>query len=265
MYQMVSSSGQGSQERAEKTQTPRSPGVDILVPWQLKLLHICTLSFLLKCPTPHTPHHLLYSGSHLCRKLFTALPDHRVPEPCSPCVPQSIPTWYRNIFYLSESSLQYEGACVGCIHASPEPRHRSCTGQGFLTLPKPWLEVMPLSEIWPLILRFSTQKVLVAQLCPTLCNPMDCILPGSSVHGILQTRILKCIAIPSSKGSSWPRDWTQVSCTAGGFFTVWTTREPLNPGCMLKSSGELFKKHHGQLSSPENLISLVRENVPGHR
>ena len=137
MYQMVSSSGQVSQERAEKTQTPKSPGVDILVPWQFKLLHICTLSFLLKCPTPHTPHHLLYSGSHLCRKLFTALADHGAPEPCSPCVPQSIPAWYRNVYYLPEFSLQYEGACVGCIHASPESRHRSCTGQGSLTLPKP--------------------------------------------------------------------------------------------------------------------------------
>ena len=67
--------------------------------------------------------------------------------------------------------------------------------------------------------------VLVTQLCPTLCNRMDCSLPGSSVHGIIQARILELIAIPFSRGSSWPRDWTQVSCTAGIFFTVWTTRE----------------------------------------
>ena len=45
-------------------------------------------------------------------------------------------------------------------------------------------------------------KVLVAQLCPTLCNPMDCSLPGSSVHGILQARILGWVAIPFSRGSS---------------------------------------------------------------
>ena len=54
--------------------------------------------------------------------------------------------------------------------------------------------------------------VLVTQSCPTLCNPMDCRPPGSSVHGILQARILEWVAMPSSRGSSPPRDWTQVSC-----------------------------------------------------
>ena len=44
--------------------------------------------------------------------------------------------------------------------------------------------------------------VCVAQLCPTVCNPMDCSLPGSSVHGILQARILEWIAVPFSRGSS---------------------------------------------------------------
>ena len=44
----------------------------------------------------------------------------------------------------------------------------------------------------------------------TLCNPMDCSLPGSSIHGILQARILEWVAMPSSRGSSWPRDWTRL-------------------------------------------------------
>ena len=48
-------------------------------------------------------------------------------------------------------------------------------------------------------------KVLVTQSCLTLCNPMDCSLPGSSVHGILQARILKCVAISFSSGFSQPR------------------------------------------------------------
>ena len=59
----------------------------------------------------------------------------------------------------------------------------------------------------------------------TLCDSMDSSPPGSSVHGILQARILEWVAMPSSRGSSQPRDWTQVSHIAGGFFTIWVTRE----------------------------------------
>ena len=58
-------------------------------------------------------------------------------------------------------------------------------------------------------------------------QPMDCSLPGSSVHGILQARILEWVAIPFSRGSSQPRDRTQVSCIAGGFFTNRAMREAL--------------------------------------
>ena len=57
--------------------------------------------------------------------------------------------------------------------------------------------------------------MLVAQSCPTLCDPMDCSPPGSSVHGILQARILEWVAMPSSRGSSWPRNWNWVSCITG--------------------------------------------------
>ena len=54
---------------------------------------------------------------------------------------------------------------------------------------------------------------------------MDCSLPASSGHGILQGRILEWVAIPFSRGSSWSRDQTQISCIVGRFFTIWTTRE----------------------------------------
>ena len=54
---------------------------------------------------------------------------------------------------------------------------------------------------------------------------MDCSPPGSSVHGIFQVRILEWVAYPFSRGSSWPRDRTQVSHIAGRFFTIWATRE----------------------------------------
>ena len=68
---------------------------------------------------------------------------------------------------------------------------------------------------------------LVAQLCPTLCSPLDCTLSGSSVHEIVQVRILKWATISFSRSSSSPRDQTWVSCIAGGFSTCWAIREIL--------------------------------------
>ena len=104
----------------------------------------------------------------------------------------------------------------------------------------------------------------VAQSCPNLCDPIDCSLPGSSLLGILQARILEWVAVPFSKwssqsrdgtqvlphcrwilyhlrsrrilewaakpfssGSSQPMNWTRVSCLAGEFFTNWATKEAL--------------------------------------
>ena len=64
----------------------------------------------------------------------------------------------------------------------------------------------------------------VAQSCPTLCDPMDCSLPGSSLHGILQARVQEWVAISFSRGSSWPRDRTWVSCIPGRRFNLWATR-----------------------------------------
>ena len=67
--------------------------------------------------------------------------------------------------------------------------------------------------------------MLVAQACLTLCDPVDCSPPGSSVRGILQARILQWVAIPFSRESAQPRDRSQVSCIAGGFFTILATGE----------------------------------------
>ena len=66
---------------------------------------------------------------------------------------------------------------------------------------------------------------LAAQSCPTPCDPMNCSLSGSSVHGILQARILTWVAISFSSGCSWPRAWTWVSCIVRGVFTIWATWE----------------------------------------
>ena len=84
-------------------------------------------------------------------------------------------------------------------------------------------------------------EVLVARLCLSLCDSMDCSLPSSFVHRILQARILEWVAIPFSKRSSQPRDQNHILCTsynAGGFFTA----EPL--GKPVKSMGSQRTGHH---------------------
>ena len=73
-------------------------------------------------------------------------------------------------------------------------------------------------------------KVLVTQFCPTLVDPMDVSPPGSSVNENFQARILEWVAISSSRGSSQPRDPTQVSHTAGGFLP---SEPPGNPSTVL--------------------------------
>ena len=72
-------------------------------------------------------------------------------------------------------------------------------------------------QIW---VRLNSVKAWVAQSRLTLCNPMDC---SPTMLLCLWARILDWVAMTSSRGSSWPRDWTWVSCIAGGFFTVWAT------------------------------------------
>ena len=67
-------------------------------------------------------------------------------------------------------------------------------------------------------------------LCLTLCDPMDCCPPGSFVLETLQARILEWAAMPTSRGSSWPRDWTHVSCIASQILYHWATRETKNTG-----------------------------------
>ena len=94
--------------------------------------------------------------------------------------------------------------------------------------------------------------------CLTLCDPMDCSLPGSSVHGILQARILEWVAIPLSRGSSQPRDQACISCTAGRFFTT----EPPGKPCVsvfrgLKERIQNSKQHYqGRWIKKKELTNL---------
>ena len=103
---------------------------------------------------------------------------------------------------------------------------------GFLRGPRGFWGVWEFSVLEWLSLLLEALKTwkwkLIALLCLTLCDPMDGSPPGSSVHGILQARILEWVTIFFSKGSSWPRDWTQVSCIAVRFFTLWATREAVD-------------------------------------
>ena len=90
----------------------------------------------------------------------------------------------------------------------PLQLHPSCTLRGYYR------------EETILALHSPSEAREVAQSCLTLCDPMDCSLQGSSVHGIFQARVLEWVAISFSRGSSQTRDRIQVSCIAGRCFTV---------------------------------------------
>ena len=79
-------------------------------------------------------------------------------------------------------------------------------------------------------------KSEVTQSCPTLCDPMDCSPPGPSIHGIFQATVLEWVAISFSRGSSQPRNRTQISRTAGRHFTVLATREALELNYLFRNS-----------------------------
>ena len=82
---------------------------------------------------------------------------------------------------------------------------------GFLFL---YLLVLSISSVIYFVLKVKVKSLM----CPILCNPVDCSPPGSSVHGILQARILEWVAISFSRGCSQPRDQTQVSHIVGRYF-----------------------------------------------
>ena len=109
------------------------------------------------------------------------------------------------------------------------------------------------------------------QLCLTLCSPMDCSPLGSSVHGLLQARILEWVAMPSFVGSSQPRDQTHVFCLAGGLFTHWATWETLSANLVLSNWGvPLIWKGNSLMVQWLGLCTLTAKGLespgsnPGH-
>ena len=107
-------------------------------------------------------------------------------------------------------------------------------------------------------------KVLVTQSCPTVCDPVNCSLPGSSVHGISQARILGWVAIPFSRGSSWPRDQTWVPCIAGRFFTIWAIGEA-QPSWYINLTITM-RSYEIMLGPKSNMTGVpIRRRLFGHR
>ena len=94
---------------------------------------------------------------------------------------------------------------------------------------KPPHPLLSLDGGWQLVDSKTREETEVAQPFLTLFNPVDCSLPGSSVHGILQARILEWVASSFSRGSSQTRNWIWVSRIAGRLFTIWATRESPSP------------------------------------
>ena len=123
----------------------------------------------------------------------------------------------------------------------------------------------PGEEAYPMCVHVC---VLVTQSCLTLCDSMDCSLPGSSVHGIFQARILEWVAISFSRGSSRPRDQTQVFCIAGRFFTIRTTGKP-NPmwrmGILPAATSRLPKSPQGETNRIGTCLELLQPEKLGRQ
>ena len=109
------------------------------------------------------------------------------------------------------------------------PHHSSCR----TLVPPPEIQPLDLQRILlrTLFFFYARSNLMVwyvcAPSCPTLCDRMYCSLPGSSIHGIFQARVLEWGAISFSRGSSWLRNRTQFSHIVGRYFTIWATREVL--------------------------------------
>ena len=88
------------------------------------------------------------------------------------------------------------------------------------------------------LLRYSKTFVTLSLSAVSDCDPMDCSLPGSSVHGILQARILEWVAIPFS------RDWTHYSCIAGRFFTLWASESSAKFSAVNRTPASKAVRHH---------------------
>ena len=142
----------------------------------------------------------------MCAKSLQSCPTLHNPMDCSPPAPLSM-GFSRHKYW---SGLPFPSP-----RDLPDPRTLvSCIADGFLPSEPPGKPKKRRTYL------HDRTVCLVTQLCLTLCDPMDCSPPGSSVPGILQPRVLEWVAMPFSRGSSQPKDRTQVSCIRGRCFNL---------------------------------------------
>ena len=137
--------------------------------------------------------------------------SHSAPEPQSPLSLLSFHAYWPLSLRANDQCPSTPAHRLSAV-VSPPPCHPSQI-KGRLTFSPPDLPFSTTFSPWK-------WKVKVAHFCPTLFDPMN-----YKIHGILEARVLECVAFPFSTGSSQPRDQTQVSCIAGRFFTSWATGE----------------------------------------
>ena len=140
-------------------------------------------------------------------------------------------SWYLPCSTPSSMELEPNRSGTGLfkdvLEKTPNSKHRVFTTPRSLLLRHWWYKCITFARMSQFFFSnlLSYSEVKLIQSCPHLCNSMGCSLPGSSVHGILQSRILEWVAISFSRGSSWSRDWTQVSCSVSRLFTIRATRK----------------------------------------
>ena len=151
--------------------------------------------------------------------------------PCHPLLP--LPSIFPSIrVFSSELALCIRWPNYWSFSFSISP---SSEYSGLISFMMDWIDFLVVQGTLKSLLQHHSLKASIivlmlirkerkVQSCLTLCNHMDCSLPGSSVHGIFQARVLEWVAISFSRKSSWPRDRTQVSHIAGRCFIVWATR-----------------------------------------
>ena len=198
------------------------------------------------CSTPGFPvHHQLLelAQTHVHGAGDAIQPSHPLSSPSPPTFKLS---QHQGLFHWVSSSHQ--------VARGLGLQHQFFQGilLGFSQFTMLWWFQVNSKATQPFPLKHPSHPVEVAQSCPTLCDPIDCSPPGSSVHGTLQARILEWVAMPSCRGFSRSRDGTPVSCIAGRFFTLGATRLPNN------LENEPFWKKRGLLLLLLSCFSCVR-------